>query len=70
MWHQYPEGYLLKLSTRIMARRTDADKNGAVEAPAVSMLHRPYASARNPPAMVLETSYYTVDPRTSARYVL
>ena len=34
MWHQYPEGYLLNLSTRITARRrTDAATSDAVRAP-------------------------------------
>jgi hypothetical protein len=71
MWHQYPEEYLLNLSTRIMARRrTDAAKDGAVQAPATSGLHRPYPSPPNPPAIVLITPYDTIDYRTFARYVL
>ncbi len=71
MWHQYPEGYSLNLSTRITARRrTDAAKNGASQAPAVaSEALRSYPSPPNPSASVLETCYDTIDHLTSARYV-
>jgi hypothetical protein len=71
MWHQYPEGYSLNLSTRITARRRlDAAKNGALQAPAAaSGALRSYPSTPNPSASVLETCHNTIDHLTSARYV-
>ena len=71
MWHQYPEGYSLNLSTRITARRRiDAAKNGALQAPAAaSGALRSYPSTPNPSASVLETCYDTIDYLTPARYV-
>ena len=71
MWHQYPEGYSLNLSTRITdRRRIDAAKNGALQAPAAaSGALRSYPSTPNPSASVLETCHGTIDYLTSARYV-
>jgi hypothetical protein len=75
MWHQYPEGYSLNLSTRITARRrTDAAMKGALQAPAAapaaaSEALRSYPSTPNPSASVLQTCHDTIDYRTSARYV-
>jgi hypothetical protein len=71
MWHQYPEGYSLNLSTRITdRRRIDAAKNGALQAPAAaSEALCSYPSTPNPSASVLKTCHDTIDHLTSARHV-